>query len=285
MNPKEVRRYCEGRATIPEQVAGYVESVSEAEAVLIGDFVAYRTARTLVFVGYPLGGAGVPGRTEEAFAEALARFQPERTSLIAPETFQAPRGFRRSAVDHYHLLALHRQTVPQKVRNMVARAGRELTVQRSRCFGPEHRELVDGFLASHSLDPGTVQIMDRLPDYVARMETAWIFEARDGRDRLAGFAIGEFAPERQAFYMFSFRSATLAIPGTSDLLLFFLLQQARESGKEAVNLGLGIGSGVAHFKEKWGAKPLIPYARWDSQPPGGGVLALLQNALRMRGTA
>jgi hypothetical protein len=272
MTEGDPRQYSEDRAYVPEQLARYVECVSGAETVLVDDFVSYQTRESLVFVAYPLTGTCEPGQAENAFAKAMRHFRPKRTSLIGPDSLAPPRGFHQVSLDHYYLLDLGPPGPPAKVRNMVTRAGRELVVRRTRTFGKEHRELVDKFLSSQPVERGTASIMNRLPDYLSRVKTAWIFEACTGAGQLAGFTVGEFGPARRAFYMFNFRSPALPVPGASDLLLFALLEHAREMGKHAVNLGLGIRDGVAHFKEKWGARPLLSYAHWESPPRAGGIL-------------
>jgi hypothetical protein len=62
-----------------------------------------------------------------------------------------------------------------------------------------------------------------------------------------------------AFYLFNFRSTKEKVPGASDLLFHKMVCLAQEDGKTAINLGLGIHTGVRHFKEKWGATLFLPY--------------------------
>ena len=63
-----------------------------------------------------------------------------------------------------------------------------------------------------------------------------------------------------AFYLFNFRSGKLNVPGASDLLIHEMVRLAQLKGKKAVNLGLGINSGVRRFKEKWGGTPFLEYS-------------------------
>jgi lysylphosphatidylglycerol synthetase-like protein (DUF2156 family) len=69
--------------------------------------------------------------------------------------------------------------------------------------------------------------------------------------------------------MFSFRNPELAPPGSSDLLLAHLVEEARARGQTRMNLGLGVNAGVAFFKRKWGAAPFLPYVEvsWDIAAP------------------
>jgi hypothetical protein len=148
--------------------------------------------------------------------------------------------------------------VGAKVRNMVVRAGRELTVTRGDRFGPEHRKLVQAFLRSRRLGDALDFIFSRVPRYAAT-ETARIYDARDARGKLVAFDVAEFGARDVAFYAFNFRSAKRRVPGASDLLLDRILEDAREEGKRWVNLGLGIHPGVRFFKEKWGGEPFLTH--------------------------
>jgi hypothetical protein len=60
--------------------------------------------------------------------------------------------------------------------------------------------------------------------------------------------------------MFNFRSREHSIPGASDLLFSHIVERAKSEDKRFVNLGLGINSGIAFFKRKWGAAPFLKYA-------------------------
>ena len=42
------------------------------------------------------------------------------------------------------------------------------------------------------------------------------------------------------------------MPGASDLLFSEMAQLAQSEGKEAINLGLGVHTGIRRFKEKMG---------------------------------
>ena len=62
-----------------------------------------------------------------------------------------------------------------------------------------------------------------------------------------------------AFYLFNLRSETRYVPGASDILFFEMVKRAQNSGKKAVNLGLGVNTGIRRFKRKWGGTPFLPY--------------------------
>jgi hypothetical protein len=100
-------------------------------------------------------------------------------------------------------------------------------------------------------------IFTKIGDYLSSVPTAWVFEARDSKGRLAGFDVADFAAQDYTFYLFNFRARPSPVPGTSDLLLQALIRDAQELGKSFVNLGLGINEGVAFFKKKWGGRPFL----------------------------
>jgi len=151
-------------------------------------------------------------------------------------------------------------SIPQKLRNMLERGGRELSVGKGRDFDEEHRKIVDGFLIGHPLDEANRIIFERIGEYLAASTTAWVFDARDRRGELVAFDVAEFRPKDYALYMFNFRSKALHVPGASDLLLYEVIQQAKTEGKKFANLGLGINAGVSFFKKKWGGRVFLSHA-------------------------
>ena len=111
-------------------------------------------------------------------------------------------------------------------------------------------------MGNHHLDDATQSIFKGIPDY-AKLSTARIFEARDGRGKLVAFDLAEFGPTDYAFYMFNICSKKHYVPGASDLLLAQVIDRAGRGGKRYVNLGLGINPGVTFFKTKWGGVPFL----------------------------
>ncbi len=89
-------------------------------------------------------------------------------------------------------------------------------------------------------------------------KTALLLESRQ-TDTLSAFTIMDLGSTDYAFYLFNLRSATRYVPGASDILFFEMVKRAQNSGKRAVNLGLGVNTGIRRFKEKWGGTPFLPY--------------------------
>jgi hypothetical protein len=257
-------------AVVPEQIIAYVRAVSGSRPRLVGSCIAYQTGTELVLVGYPL-----PDPTDEtamaaAVDEALTIKELSRLTVIGPaRPPQAPAGTRFGR-DCYALLPLPPPAPGQKLRNMLRRAARELTVQPGRLWGEEHQALVDQYLASRSLDSGTIHIFRQIPDYLAASGGSLLFSARTSAGRLAALVVGEFASLETAFFMFCFRDPQAAPPGSTDLLLAALVDEAVKRGHARLNLGLGINEGVRFFKRKWGASAELPcfQGAWDIEPPG-----------------
>ena len=252
--------YIEDNAYVPEHIPHYVIAISQTEPFLFGDYLAYGKNDRLIFVGYPFKEPFEENQMRNALEKATKRFKPESVSLIAPSIPSSLNDCIHPPSDHYYRLELSALSISQKLRNMLSRAGRELSVEKNRNFDEEHRKMVDDFLKTHPMDEATRFIFERIGDYLSSSTTAWVFDARNNYGELVAFDIAEFKPRDYAIYMFNFRSDALYVPGASDLLLSEVIQQAKTEGKKYVNLGLGINPGVAFFKKKWGGEIFLPYA-------------------------
>lgn len=271
------KSYIEEHAYLPEQLVSYVTAIREVEPFLIDDFLVYRAERDLVFVGYPLQEPFAEEKLERVLDEAIRRFEPETISLIAPAISAAIDGQSHQPADHYYKLELSSLAIPQKTRNMIERARRELSLRKTEVFGGEHGELVDRFLKSQPLDEGTRLIFKKIPKYVSSAPAAFILEARNREGELVAFDVADFSARNWAMYMFNFTSENAYVPGAADLLLGEIVNQSRAENKRAVNLGLGINPGVAFFKKKWGGLPFLPYSFCRYSPvPEVDLLSLLQ---------
>ncbi len=262
----------ERHACLPEQVPGYVTAISRTEAFLFGDFLAYAGEGYLIFVGYPLGDAFDEKRMQEALQEAVTSLKPKRVSLMAPSLPASLVQAGHPPTDHYYRLDLSSLTLSQKLRNMLKRAGREVTVEEHTNFDQEHREIVEAFLQSHPVDEATRFIFRGIDQYLSSSTTASIFEARTAGGELVAFDIADFKPRDYALYMFNFRSTSRYVPGASDLLLARVIERANTEGKRYLNLGLGINPGVTFFKKKWGGTVFLPHAFCLYNPPKKGLL-------------
>jgi len=252
--------YIERHAYVPEHIPQYVTAISQTEPFLYGDFLAYANKNHLIFVGYPLKEPFDEKRMKIALQDVIRRFKPETVSLTAPTIPSSLENRVRPPSDHYFRLDLSSISISQKLRNMLKRSGRELSVDRNKNFDEEHKKMVEEFLKTHPVDEATQFIFGRIDEYLFSSTTAWVFDVRNKGRELVAFDIAEFKPRNYSIYMFNFSSEALYVPGASDLLLFEVIQQAKTERKKYINLGLGINPGVTFFKKKWGAVAFLPYA-------------------------
>lgn len=284
-------------AIVPEQLVHYVRAVSGRRAVLCEGYPAYIHEGGAVLVAYPgAAEAALWQRQAERTADEDAPCAPEDAppvpSLAAPlellsrecseitvlapfRPLEAPAG-AQSRRDCYWQLPLPAPRAGVKLRNMLARAGHELSV-REEGWAEDHAGLVEQYLQTRPLSPGTRSLFSALPRYVGDAASAspdpergkvLLLAARRDNGALAGLAVGDFSGLNTAFYMFAFRQQT-APPGTADLLLAGLVRRAEELGHERLNLGLGINAGIGFFKKKWGAVPYLPYVETAWTLPAG----------------
>ena len=271
--------HIELHAYVPEQIPQYVTVISQTEPHLVGEFLLYTKKGHCIFVGYHLTGTFEEKRLEETLGEVISRFKPESVSLIAPSI---PRSIQQEPpppADDYYRLDLATVSISQKLRNMLRRAGRELSVRESQGFKREHRQMVEAFLMNRPLDEAARFIFQRIDAYLLSSKTAALFEARTAGGDLVAFDIAEFKPRDYALYMFNFRSQAHYTPGASDLLLSAVIERATAGGKKYINLGLGINRGVAFFKEKWGGAAFLPHTFCLYRPRRKGLLEALLRRL------
>jgi hypothetical protein len=256
-------------AVAPEQVLSYVCAVAGSTPRVIGSCLCYVKDGGLVLVGYPVHDPLDAAAMARAVDEALITPGIQRITVIGPT--RPPQAPERCAAAQDCYYALPVPPAPgQKLRNLLRRAGRELTVERGRSCGEDHLALVQRYIDERTLAAGTRHIFRQLPAYLAASAGSLLISARRADGRLAAFAVGEFAARRTAFFMFCFRQPELSPPGAADLLLSGLLDEARERGQTRMNLGIGVNAGIRFFKRKWGAEPFLPYleASWELRAPG-----------------
>lgn len=256
ITPSE-RAFIAEHAYIPEHLPHYVTAISQTEPFLLDDFIAHVRGDYMVFVGYPLREEFEPARLLAIFERAKTRFKPTLVSLLAPALPDALKEDAPTPSDEYYRLDLTTLAIPQKTRNMLTRAQRDVVVDEG-TLGKAHKQLLEEFLRAHRLDDATRTIFKRVPEY-AKSATVVVLQARDAAGNLVAFDIADFGSQQYAFYMFNFRSRRYTVPGAADLLFARLIERAQAEGKRYVNLGLGVDEGIAFFKRKWGAVPFLKH--------------------------
>lgn len=260
--------YIRGHAYVPEHLTHYVVAISQVEPFLFGDYLCYKGEDLLIFVGYPLEESFTRESMNGMLDTAIKRFRPAQVALIAPAIALSRKICSRSDSDYYYRCELSHFHLPQKLRNVINRASRELYIEKGREVSGEHRQLISRFLNSHRVSDATRYIFERIPQYVFSVPSARVFNARDRSGRLVAFSVAEFGAKNYAFYMFNFPSRQNYVPGASDLLLHELIKTALGEGKPFINLGLGINAGVTFFKKKYGGIPFLRYEYCLYNPEG-----------------
>ena len=243
-------------AYLPEHLPGYVAAVSGSEPFLHHNYLYFLGQKHLIFNGYPLRpDSDSPARIYDLVCE---RFQPATVAVIAANIWLPAEQYEQQTTDSYYRLDLPLRPIGAAVAYMLRRARRELQIVRG-SFGKEHKKIVKAFLTDHRLNRRQRYIFKHLPQYLKAGRSAVLFEARREKE-LVAFNIVDLGAADYAFYLFSFRSRKINVPGASDLLFHEMVNLAHAEGKKAVNLGLGINAGICRFKEKWGGTPFLDYS-------------------------
>ncbi len=249
------RQWIDQHAYVPEHLPDYVAAISSAEPFLRHQYLFFIAKKHMFFNGYPLSADAEP--VERVYESVLGEFKPTSVALIASSNWLASEANEAAAVDSYYQLELPLRSIGAANAYMIRRAAKNLRVARGR-FGREHRKIVKVFINSRNLTRRQKSLYRRIDNYLKASPTAVLFEARSGK-KLAAFNIVDLGAVNYAFYLFSFRSNQLNVPGASDLLFYEMVKFAHSEGKMAVNLGLGINTGIRRFKEKWGGKSFLDY--------------------------
>lgn len=242
------------KAYIPEHLPHYGSAISGMDASVHRGYLYYRSKDQLNLVGYPLDMDFDPVRTGKIFEDLLDKHRPAKAAVIAPELPEMDideEAVMARSRDKYLLLETEKVKPGRKLRSLLRRAGRELTVETG-SYGREHEALIGEFLRYRNIPEEHSYIFKRLPNYLQASKTALLLEARSGED-LVAFQVVDFSGE-YGFYMFSFLSRKRYIPGASDLLLRELIRLTKEKGLGKINMGLVVNKGIGRFKEKWGAE-------------------------------
>lgn len=247
------------RAVIPDQLLHYVGAVSGLESKMLGSCVLHHGGGEGVLVAFPIHDAHDEASARVAIEEAKNLRKLEHLTILAPFL---PENVKLLQADTWWGLNLPIALKNAKTRNMLKRASREVEIS-TEAWSDEGAKILEDFSGrKKSVDSGTRYIFEHLPLYLASSPDVQLFCARDRAGTLQAFAIGDFTSFSTAFYMFACRRAT-APPGSADLLLHAIIEEATGRGHSILNLGLGIDPGVEFFKKKWGAVPLMAHYEFE----------------------
>jgi hypothetical protein len=254
LNDQE-RKWVYRHAYLPEHLPGYVGAVSGAEPFLHHNYLYFLGNKHLFLNGYPLEPRSDP--PAQIYDYVCERFQPTTAAVIASAIWLPAEQYEQQATDSYYRLDLPLTPIDSAVAYMLRRAQRDLQVTRG-SFGKEHKKIIKVFLADHRFNRRQKYLFKHIPQYLKASDSAVLFEARREKE-LVAFNIVDLGAAEYAFYLFSFRSSKIEVPGASDLLFHEMVNLAHAEGKKAVNLGLGVNAGIRRFKEKWGGTPFLNY--------------------------
>lgn len=249
-------------AIVPDQLLPYVHAISGLESSMAGECLAHYGGDKAVLVAYPPANPADATFMDDSLHVVLERTSIKKITVLSASVPQLAPAHATISRDFYWKLDLPLAPPKGKLGNLLKRAQREITVVQTG-WSPEHSQLSLRFSHTKNLDEGTQYLFEHLGDYV-RVPTVEIYSAYSSNNTLKAFAIGDFSAMSTAFYMFACRDPD-ATPGTSDLLLYHLINRANELGYATLNLGLGISPEIEFFKRKWGAVKFIPYIEtsWD----------------------
>ncbi len=254
LNDQE-RQYIYRHAYLPEHLPDYVGAFSGAEPFLHHNYLYFLGKKHLIFNGYPLEPHSDPAARIYDFI--CERCQPTTVAVIASVIWLPAEQYEQEATDSYYRLNLPLTPIDAAVAYMLRRARRDLQVTRG-SFGKEHQKIIKVFVSEHNFNRRQKYLFKHIPQYLKASSSAVLFEARREKE-LVAFNIVDLAAADYAFYLFSFRSRKINVPGASDLLFDEMVNLAHTAGKKAVNLGLGVNAGIRRFKEKWGGTPFLNY--------------------------
>ncbi len=262
MNTLQAIQYISAQAITPDQLLSYVAAVSGAQSELVGDYVVHTQGDNAIVVGYPLQNPYDTEQLDACIQQVITKQKPQSITTLAPQRPHiAPANAISTAEDAYWFITLPPPPPAVKLRNMLARSGRDVHITKAHGSGAwtgAHQELMLDYIRSKGMDVALCSILQRLGTYLITSEQVELFSAYDNDSQeLLACALGDFSSFSTAFYMFAFRKAQ-ASPGVADAVLLALLDEALARGHNQCNLGLGINDGIRFFKKKWGANPTLP---------------------------
>ena len=252
--------YTRAMAYVPEHIVSLMALVSKGDPFLIEDYLVLVKDNWLILVGYPLEKPHSPERCGRIAQQAVAAFRPEYLWFIGPEIPPALEdSCKERQTDQYYRLDIDQVMPKPSLRRVADRAAGELTVERGRSISREHEGLIAELLKRQTLSPRVRELYRAMPAYVGQSSSAWILNAFDQRGRLCAFTVVELGADRFSTYVLGSHSKKQYVPHASDLLFREMINLTREQGKDSINLGLGVNTGIRRFKEKWGGKPFLRY--------------------------
>jgi hypothetical protein len=169
-------------------------------------------------------------------------------------------------------LETQKPVIRSPVKRNLRKARQNLRVESSSTMQEEHQELMHEFVAHTVLTERVKRLLFKMPEFVARADTAFVLNAWDKANKLAAFYVVDLEARQFSNYIMGCHSKKNYVLGASDLLLFELINLSLEYDKPYIHLGLGVNAGIRRFKAKWGA---VPTRRYEMCELAGKRLSIL----------
>jgi hypothetical protein len=254
------QEWINAHAYVPEHCVDLMTRVSGGEPFLIEGYFCCLTGDVLIVVGYPLDREFESQALETTLNRMIQRFKPKRVSLAAPEV---PGSLAHSCLeretDQHYTLDLSTFTVRPALRRVLAKAARNLRIERGNALTDAHAELAKEFVSLVNPPPRVRALLFKMWDYVGASDDSAVLSAWDRDDKLAAFYVVDFSTTRFSTYVIGSHSKSNYVSGASDVLASAMIRLSLDRGKQYINLGLGVNPGIRRFKEKWGGIPSMKY--------------------------
>lgn len=165
-------------AVVPEQLVCYVRATAGALPVRYNACLGYESPDSLILIGYPPRDPLNHEAVMQSLKTAMQTTRAHRITLLAAGSPDPGPGSdnwsreqeagtgRETPRDEYLSLPIPPGSLPQKVKNIIYRAGREVSIRQARKVGQEQLELVGHYLKHRDLSPGVRLIFRNIKSYV-----------------------------------------------------------------------------------------------------------------------
>jgi hypothetical protein len=256
----EEKAYILEHAYVPEHCIRLMTHVSGGEPFLIDDYFICHRDNWIILIGYPIEDNFNLKNFEAVVFKVREKFHPDFVSLVAPEMPPALTSTcQESESDAYFTLQTQKAVIRSPLKRNLKKARQNLRVESSSSMQEAHQVLMQEFVERTQPSDRVKRLLFKMPEFVARAETAFVLNAWDKANKLAAFYVVDFEARQFSNYIIGCHSMVNYVLGASDLLLFELINLSLEFNKDYIHLGLAVNAGIRRFKEKWGGLPSRRY--------------------------
>jgi hypothetical protein len=256
----EEKAYILEHAYVPEHCIRLMTHVSGGEPFLIDDYFICHRDNWIILIGYPIEDNFNLKNFDAVVFKVREKFHPDFVSLVAPEMPPALTSTcQESESDAYFTLQTQKAVIRSPLKRNLKKARQNLRVESSSSMQEAHQVLMQEFVERTQPSDRVKRLLFKMPEFVARAETAFVLNAWDKANKLAAFYVVDFEARQFSNYIIGCHSRVNYVLGASDLLLFELINLSLEFNKDYIHLGLGVNAGIRRFKEKWGGVPTRRY--------------------------